>query len=332
MPTNLPPDYYHLERRFREASLPEEKAELIEEMLSVIPKHKGTDHLRADLRAKLAKLRASSGKSESGSRSGSAYHIDREGAGQVVLLGGPNVGKSALVAALTNAQTEVAEYAYATWTPVPGMMHYENVPIQLIDTPSLNPEYVEPEFTHLLRGADLVVIVVDLQGFPIEQLEEPLAFLSERRIAVHAAGSPTPPSDALERGAVPKPLLVVVNKVDDARAEEDFAVLCELLEGAWPLVPISVAAGRNLDGFQRAVFEALGIIRVFPKPPGRPADMEAPFTVKRGTTVEEFAGKVHRDFLTGLKSARVWGSSQFDGQMVVRDYVLQDGDIVELRT
>ena len=157
--------------------MPEEKAELIEEMLSVIPKHKGTDHLRADLRAKLAKLRATSGKSESGSRSGSAYHIDREGAGQVVLLGGPNVGKSALVAALTNAQTEVAEYAYATWTPVPGMMHYENVPIQLIDTPSLNPEYVEPEFTHLLRGADLVVIVVDLQGFPIEQLEESLAAL-----------------------------------------------------------------------------------------------------------------------------------------------------------
>ena len=316
-----------MEQRYREAKSPEEKVDLLEEMLSVIPKHKGTDHLRADLRRKLAKLRAGGGgKSGSGTRQTSAYHIDPEGAGQIVLLGPPNVGKSALVAAVTNAEPEVAEYAMATWTPTPGMMTFENVKFQLIDTPSLNPDYLDPEMTNLVRRAHLIVVMIDVQAFPIEQLETSLAYLTEKHITPYT--SERPPR---EPGITHRPLLVAVNKVDDKSADEDFQVLVELLECEWPLIPISVAAGRNLNGLGRAIFDALKIIRVYSKPPGKPPDKSAPFVLERGSTVEDFAGHVHRDFVETLKSARLWGSAQFEGQMVARDYVLQESDVVELK-
>jgi len=273
----------------------------------------------------LAKLRAGGGKT-SASRQESAYHIDPEGAGQIVLLGAPNVGKSALVAAVTNAKPEVAEYAMATWTPTPGMMAFENVKFQLIDTPSLNPDYLEPELKNLVRGADLILIMIDVQAFPIEQLDIALAYLAENHIAPYTGERPPH-----ELGITHKPLLVAVNKVDDEAADEDFEVLIELLECEWPLIPISVAADRNLDGLGRAIFDALKIIRIYSKPPGRLPDKSAPFVLERGSTVEDFAAKVHRDFVDTLKSARLWGSAQFDGQMVSRDYVLQEGDVVELK-
>jgi ribosome-interacting GTPase 1 len=327
MPTNLPPEYFEVERRYREARSSSEKAELLEEMLSTIPKHKGTDHLRASLRQKLAKLKATADSGKGVSRRESAFRIDREGSGQVVLVGPPNVGKSALLAAVTGAVPEVAQYAFATWVPMPGMMMFENVPIQLIDTPSLNPDHVEPELFNLIRHADLILLMIDVQAFPIEQYENALRMLAEHRI-VPATGE----QEGTVLGVAHRPTLVVVNKVDDEQADEDFAVLCELLEVDLPLIPISAEARRGLDGLGRAIYDALGVMRIYSKPPGKSPDLTAPFVIKNGATVEEFAGKVHQDFLRDLKSARVWGSAQFDGQMVSRDYVLHEGDVVELRT
>jgi hypothetical protein len=125
--------------------------------------------------------------------------------------------------------------------------------------------------------------------------------------------------------------MVLANKCDDERCEEDFEVLCELLEGEWPLLPISVSTGRNVEQMKRAVFEQLGVIRVYAKPPGREPDYSAPFVLDKGSTVEEFAAKVHQDFVANLKSARLWGSGTYAGQMVGRDHVLHDGDVVELK-
>jgi ribosome-interacting GTPase 1 len=127
------------------------------------------------------------------------------------------------------------------------------------------------------------------------------------------------------------PILVVVNKADDESAEEDFEVLRELLEEDWTMVPVSAKTGRNLDLLKQVVYDRLGIVRVYSKPPGREPDLSAPFVMKKGSTVEEFAGKVHKDFLKGLKTVRVWGKQVYDGQLVGRDHVLQDGDVVELR-
>jgi len=328
MPTNLPPEYYEAEERYRAATTPVEKAERLEELLSTIPKHKGTDHLRADLRRKLSRLKSEAQSKKGATRQVSPFHIDREGAGQVVVAGPPNTGKSALVNALTNATPEVALHPYSTWTPTPGMMLVENVQIQLIDTPPLSEEYVEPELLNLIRRADLLLLLIDIQAYPLQQLEDTVTFLEEQRIVARQRREQYPPDQPL----ITVPFLVVVNKCDDESWDEEFAILCELLEDGWPMVPISAGEERNLEQLRRAIFEQLGIMRVYARPPGKEADFSAPFVLKKGSTVQDFAGKVHKDFLENLKSARVWGTGVYDGQMVGRDHVLHEGDIVELRT
>jgi ribosome-interacting GTPase 1 len=327
MPTNLPPEALEAEQRYRAAQSVAEKIASLEEFISAIPKHKGTDKLRADLRRRLSKLKSAAQSQKKVSRQESPFYIDKEGAGQVVVVGPANVGKSALVATLTNAAPEVADYPYTTWTPTPGMMPMENIQIQLIDTPPLNRDYVEPELIELIRRSDLILLVVDLQGYPIQQLEDTIALLQEHRIMPHHLKD----RYTEQRLLTFLPLLVLVNKNDDQSTDEDFEVLCELFEEAWPLLPVSATTGRNLERLKQVVFERLEIIRVYSKPPGKEPDLNAPFVLKKGSTVEEFAGKVHQDFLEQLKSARVWGSGVYDGQMVGRDHVLRDGDVVELR-
>ena len=327
MPTNLPPEYFEVEKRYRAARSTEEKVACLEELLGTIPKHKGTDKLRADLRRRLSKLKATAQTQKGSGRRDSAFHIDREGAGQVVVVGPTNVGKSALVTALTNATPEVADYPYTTRKPIPGMMVVGGVQIQLIDTPALERDLVEPPLLDLIRRSDLVLLVVDLLAYPIQQLEESVAVLREHRIVPrHQEGQHTEPPRLTH-----VPLLVLANKNDDESSDGDFEVLDELLGGDWPLLPASAVTGRHLDRLKQAVFEELGIVRVYSKPPGKEPDYSAPFVMKQGSTVGEFAGKIHQDFAVKLKSARVWGSATFDGQLVGRDHILHDGDVVELR-
>ena len=328
MPTNLPPDYFNAEQRYRAASSPEEKVACLEEMLTRIPKHKGTDKLRGDLRKKLSKLKSSTQTRKSTSRQESVFHIDKEGAGQIALIGHANVGKSMLVSTLTNAKPEVADYPFTTWTPTPGMMRYENVQFQLIDTPPTNREFVEPELIELIRRADLILIVVDIRADPLAQLNSVADLLIEHRIV---PGHLAQELESIERGVSAKPVLVLANKNDDEETDENVEIFQTLLEQDWHLLPVSSITGRNLDELKKWIFDQLNIIRVYSKAPGRDPDLQSPFILDRGCTVEEFAGKVHQDFFKKLKSARLWGSAEHDGIMVGRDYVLHDGDIVELK-
>jgi ribosome-interacting GTPase 1 len=327
MPTNLPPEAIDAEGRYRAAKSVAEKIACLEEYISLIPKHKGTDKLRADLRRRLSKLKAASKGRKGVSRHDSVFHIEKEGAGQVVVVGPANVGKSALVAALTNATPEVSESPFATWGPTPGMMLMENVQVQLVDTPSLGRGFVEPELLNLIRRSDLILVVVDLQTYPVQQLEDTIAFLQEHRIVPLRLKDRYPG----QRRLTFKPLLVLANKSDDEDSDEDFEIFRELLEDDWPALPVSATTGRNFERLKQAVFERLEVIRVYSKPPGKEHDPSSPFILRKGGTVEEFAREIHQDFFEKLKSARVWGSAVYDGQMVQRDYVLHDGDVVELR-
>lgn len=326
MPTNLPPEYFEIEHRYRTAKTPAEKVECIEEMLSVIPKHKGTDKLRADLRKRLSKLKSASQTKKGVSKHESAFHIDKEGAGQVVIVGPPNVGKSALVATLTHATPEVAGFPYTTWNPTPGMIPVEDIQIQLIDTPPLNRDHVESDLMDMIRRSDLVLLMVDLQTDPVQQLEDAVVLLQEHRIV------PCRMKDCYteQRRMTFIPFFLLVNKNDDEQSDEDVDIFRELLEDDWPFLAISVTTGRNLDRFKSLLFERLEIIRVYSKAPGKPPDLTAPFVLKNGGTIEDFAGKVHKDFVENLKVARIWGEGVYDGQMVQRDHVLHDGDVVEL--
>jgi small GTP-binding protein len=328
MPINLPPQATDAERRYREAESVEEKISCLEEYLSLIPKHKGTDHLRADLRRKLSKLKSAAQARKKIGRQLSPYHIDREGAGQAVIVGMTNVGKSALVAALSNATPEVSEAPFTTWDPTPGMMVVDYVQIQLIDTPPLSEEFVDPEMLNLLRRADLILLVVDLQTHPVQQLQGAVQILEENRIiAPHRKDRYTG-----ERLPTLKPMLVLVNKFDDEDCYEVYEIFVELLEEDWPLIPVSATTRRNLNTLKQAVYDELGIMRIYSKPPGQEPDYRSPFVMAKGGTVEEFARKIHQDFYVNLKTARVWGEGVYDGQTVGRDHILHEGDVVELRT
>jgi hypothetical protein len=335
MPLNLPPEAVKAEQRYRAAKSVAEKIACLEEFISTIPKHKGTDRLRASLRKRLSKLKSAAQSRKKVGRQDSAFRIDKEDGGRVVVVGPTNVGKSALVATLTNATPQVADSPFTTWKPTPGMMPMENIQIQLVDTPSLNRDYVEPELLDLIRGSDLILLVVDLQADPVQQLEDTIALLQEHRIVPRHLKDRYIEQRPFDRLRTPRltfvPLLVLVNKNDDEDSDEDFEIFCELLEDDWPLLPVSATTNRYLERLKQVVFERLEIIRVYSKPPGKEPDLSAPFVLKKGSTVAEFAGKVHKDFSERLKSARVWGNGVYDGQMVRRDHVLHDGDAVELR-
>lgn len=326
MPANLPPQYHEAEKIYRSAKTPEEKVEALEAMLAVMPKHKGTDHLRADLRRRMAKHQEEAQRRPSLPKKGSAYNVRKEGAGQVVLVGLPNAGKSQLLATLTEAVTEVANYPFTTKVPMPGMMRFENIQIQLVDMPPLIDREAKPWLSHLLRNADILLVMVDLGEGPLMQMDVIMAELEG--VKVKLIGMEV--KDELLIGVAQKKALIVGSKNDLNNAGENYKILRSHYGGQLPVVSISAQRGTGLEEMKRIIYEMLDIIRVYTKSPGAKADLNEPVILKKGSTVEEAAGSVHKDFLRNLKYAQVWGSGKFDGQKVSRGHVLEEGDIVEL--
>ena len=326
MPANLPPAYFEAEHRYREAKTPAEGIAALEEMLAIMPKHKGTDKLKADLRRRISKLKSKQQAKKKVGRHDRGYKIEKEGVGQVVLIGAPNVGKSSLVAALTNADPQVAEFPHSTWKPTPGMMYFEDIQIQLIDTPPVSKEHTEPWLFDIIRRSDMLLVVIDVQTDPLQQLEDTVLFLEEHRIATLKQ------SNLYEgrTGWAFIPFLVIANKNDDSLIDEDFEIFKTLLKDDLPLVNVSAKTGHHFDILKQAIFDRLEIVRVYTKTPGKEPDLGTPFVLKKGSKIEDLAAKIHKDFSEKFKYARVWGKNVYDGQMVQRDHILQDGDIVEV--
>jgi len=325
MPANLPPQYFIAERKYREAKSFQEKIAALEEMLMVMPKHKGTDKLRAALRRKLARLKDTQEAAKKKGRQSRSYLIEKEGAGQVAIVGLPNVGKSALVAKMTKAKPEIADYPFTTRTPMPGMMPYEDVQIQLVDLPALSKEYTEPWVGDILKRADLLLVMLDLSEDPLSQWEKILSLLGKFKIAIAGLDKEAP------YGWMVKKAVVVVNKLDIEDGEEILEIFQELWKPRLPFVAISVKKAINLHLLAQKLYEALEVIRVYAKAPGKKPDLEEPFIIKKGKTVLDFAEKVHKDIAAKLKFARIW-NKRLKGLRVEKDYILQDKDIVELRT
>ncbi len=323
MPANLPPTYLEAERRYKEARTTEEKIEALEEMLALIPKHKGTDKMQADIKHRISKHREESQKKKGASKQKSVFAIDKEGAAQVIVIGPPNTGKSSLIAALTHAEPEIAPF---THKPTPGMAPLENIQFQLIDTPPVMDEYVDPLMMDLVRRADMVVVLLDIQADALSQYEKIMETLSSYRIFPEGADIP----EGIRKTVFFKKVFIVVNKVDSPPQEGDYETFMELTGLGLPSLPISILNARNLDAFLRRIYDMSGIIRVYSKNPGKDPDLHEPFVIPKDSTLEELAGRIHKDFLYKLKYARIWGKSVHDGMMVQRDYVMQDGDIVEI--
>jgi ribosome-interacting GTPase 1 len=323
MPANLPPQYFDAEKRYRQAKTPEDKIEALEVMLAIMPKHKGTDHLYGDLRRRIAKLTEEAERKAATSRT--SFYIRKEGAGQVALIGLPNAGKSQLLAAVTDALPEIGAYPFTTHTPNIGMMKFENIQIQLVDTPAVTAKDSRVWLNNIARNADLIAIMVDLSHNPVQQAEATLQKLENIGIVPAAA----PPQEATIGKRLRK-MLIIGNKSDLDNSGAKWLQLKSRYNNKLPMVSISAMESSNLDGLRKEIFRALEIIRVHTKTPGQKPDLTDPIILKRGSTVKEAAEDIHKDFKSKLKYAVVWGSGKFDGQRVSQEHVLQDNDIIEL--
>ncbi len=329
MSTNLTPQYLEAEEEFRSATTPDAKIEALEKMLRLIPKHKGTEKMQGDIKKRIAKWKDQSEQAKKrGGKRTDPSHVPREGAAQVAVIGPVNTGKSSLISVLTNLEPNIAEYPFTTRLPQPGMMFHHQIPVQLIDTPALDPNVTERWISGLIRNADLAVLVLDLaRDDLIEQWEAAHAVLEDLKIRLI---EPEAKKAFEDHGWVGMPSIYLGNKCAMDEAEDRLSILAELFEDLPPIHPVSARTGSGLEGFKELVTDSMRLIRVFSKPPGKEPDMSNPFIVKRGSTVAELAKTVHKDLAQKMKFARVWGEEVYDGQRVAMDYELIDGDIVEL--
>lgn len=322
MPANLTPQYLEAERNFRAAKTPEEKIAALEEMMATIPRHKGTDHLWRDLRRKMSELTQQVGKRGGAARA--SMLIDKVGAAQVAIIGLTNSGKSQLMGTVTAAAPQVGDYPFVTQVATPGMMEYENIQIQLIDTPALAPQIMQWSLPHMLRRADALLILIDLGKDPIAQTEEIVRLLTKMRISIGVGDTGDETIIAQKRA------LIVGNKIDAAGAQQNLTKLQEKYGQRLPVVAISAREKIGLEELRQKIYRLLDIIRVYTKAPGQKAEYKDPIVLSRGSTLAEAAAVVHKDFAAKLKYARLWGSGKHDGIAVKRDHILQDGDVIEL--
>ena len=313
MAANLTADYLAAEQAYKQAHTHEEKVAALEEMLASLPKHKGTEKIQADLKRRLSQVRKESAKRTAG-HSTPAYFVKREGAGQVVLIGPPNSGKSRMVCRLTHAHPEVADYPFTTRLPTPGMMRFENVQIQLVDTPPMSSEFMEPWMPQSIRAAQISVLIVDPNDPDV---------LGETEFILQT----------LDGWHFPPPKLLVGNKLDQNGARENFLVMQSLFGDAFRYVGVSAATGEGLETFAREVFRCLDVVRFFSKAPGKKPDLEVPYVLRRGATVQDAAAHVHRDFAEHLKYARLFRKSdEHHGVMVERAHIVEDEDVLEFHS
>ncbi len=328
MAANLTPQYLEAEAEYKKAKTAEERLTCLKKMYALLPKHKASEKLQAELKTKISDTREEVERErKSPKKGGVSYKIPRQGAGQYVIVGAPNTGKSRLLTRLTRATPEVAPYPFTTREPHAGMMDWEDVRVQLIDTPPITEDYLEGYLSSMVQAANAALLLVDLGDddgpFAAEAVRERLAQTKTLLVGERPAQVEDPTLHYTQT-------LLVANKIDLAGAADRLEVVRELFGARFPIHVVSAEQGTGLEELRHAIYRFLNVIRVYTKQPGKAPDLASPFTCPVGSTLVEMAALVHRDFALGLKSARIWGTGVYDGQTVKRDHVLHDKDIVEL--
>lgn len=310
----------------------QKRIEAIEKEIRETPYHKGTEHHIGLLRARLAKLKDqlldSQTRRRQGSGGSSGFALRKHGDATVVLVGLPSVGKSTLLNKLTNARSPTAEYAFTTVSVIPGMMKYKGAAIQILDVPGLIEGAAAGrgrgrEVLSVVRGADLLLIIAEsgreedfnriknelhLNGVRIGDTPPAVAVKKELRGGLKVNSTVKQDLDYV-------PALYVINKVD----------LDSAVGRRREALRISAEKEIGLEELREAIWERLGLVRVYLNKPGRGVDREAPFILKQGQTLEDILEKIGSEFAEGKKEAKIWGpGARFPGQKVSLTTKVQD--------
>ncbi|MGB9857481.1 MAG: GTPase [Dictyoglomaceae bacterium] len=322
MPANLPPQYFEVEKKYREAKSLEEKIQALKEMLAILPKHKGTEKMKAELRRKLSQLIEEAEKRpKKGGRSWD--YIEKEGAGQVVIIGPPNTGKSTFFKNLTGVDTIIADYPFSTINPYVGMMPYENIQIQLIDLPPLW-ENTDSWVYNLIRNSDLTILMLDVEMDLLEEFNKIRSLLEGKKIKLVKDITEKDPYTPIKEVKG----IIVINKVDILDPSELEEI--KLLEEELKVYFVSAKEGVKMEEIKRNIFDELKIVRVYTKKPGYPPDIDKPYILPKGSTVLEVAEMVHKDIARNLKYAKLFTKDgRTKGLPVEKNYEVKDEDVLE---
>ena len=325
MPANLTPEFEKAEQRYREAKTDEERLKALRLMLATIPKHKGTEKMQAEIKRKISLLKKAAAKKSGPAHGPDPFQLPRCGLPRAILIGSPNVGKSSLLSVTTHAPAKIGNYPYTTQVPQPGIWEWNRARIELVDTPPVDEGHIPSGLLGTIRSSDLICLVVDGAGDPLSQLEMMIQLLSDRGLVLRSL----PRDQWVEDPQRDKPTVIAVNRLDLA-GPEVVPTLEELFGGQWKFCGVSAVTGEGLEAWFQTMWTLLAMIRVFSKEPGKEPDRERPFLLPRGATVADLAEEIHRDLARSMRFARIWGNGHFPGQMVPREEVLQDGDVVEI--
>ena len=332
MAANLTPQYLKAEEAYRRAQTPDEELRWLEVMLREMPKHKASEKMQAELKTKISRTRkeAEVHRAAAAKKGVPGIRIPRQGAGRIMIVGGPNTGKSSLIRALTRATPEVAPYPFTTREPTPAMMPWEDVSVQLIDTPPITADVFHSEILGLIRGADLVWLTVDLavdEG--IEDLSAVLAQFAAGKTRLANESH----LDEEDFGISYTKTILVANRCDAEGATERLELLHELLPLTFPEYLVASEHGTGLPELREASYKSLDVVRAYTKiPTAKQADYDKPFTLRRGSTVLDLAEQIHNDVAASFKHARIWSQQMQGISTVGPDYVLHDKDVVEVHS
>ncbi len=331
MAANLTPQYLKAEENYRRAQTPDEELRWLQIMFAEIPKHKASEKMQMMLKTKISEARkeVELGRQGGGKKaSAKSFKIPRQGAGTAVIIGGPNAGKSQLLTAMTKARPEVAPYPFTTTAPMPGMMPWNDVFVQLIDTPPITNEFLEPYLYGYIRGADLTILVVDMAGDDgVQQCLDVLERLkaSKTKLARESA------LDEDDVGVSYTKTFLVFNKMDDPAARDQLELFREFCPTNFQEFFVSAQDGTGIEELRDCIYRAMDVIRVYTKQPTKKeADRDRPFTLRNGDTILDLADQIHKDYVEKFKFGRVWGTAVHDGTVVKGDYVINEGDVVEI--